>query len=40
MSKSNQIDLLYLTNQNFIDKYNQKRTPFDISDFESNENNL
>lgn len=26
MSKSNQIDLLYLTNQNFIDKYNQKQS--------------
>ena len=26
MSKSNQIDLLYLTNQNFIDKYNQKKS--------------
>ena len=29
MSKSNQIDLLYLTNQNFIDKYNQKKTTLD-----------
>ncbi len=26
MNKKNQIDLLYLTNQNFIDKYNQKKT--------------
>ena len=25
MNKKNQIDLLYLTNQNFIDKYNQKK---------------
>ena len=25
MNKSNRIDLLYLTNQNFIDKYNQKK---------------
>ena len=24
MNKKDQIDLLYLTNQNFIDKYNQK----------------
>ena len=29
MSKSNRIDLLYLTNQNFIDKYNQKKTTLD-----------
>ena len=25
MNKNNQVDLLYLTNQNFIDKYNQKK---------------
>ena len=29
MSKSNRIDLLYLTNQNFIDKYNQKTNILD-----------
>ena len=29
MNKSNRIDLLYLTNQNFIDKYNQKKPTLD-----------
>ena len=29
MNKKNQIDLLYLTNQNYVDKYNQKKTSLD-----------